>query len=646
MLAFILFQLNLSQWFSAAPLERYPAALSLIYLGGMTFVAVLLLLFVIFNRKRKSPFAAEADANLPDEVRKRLGSRSANRALWIFRFVFVGFAAAVFGFHVYWAMYAAQKDPRFEVLSKRDIRVKRAGVSDLRGWILDRNGDINTAFAFWRIEKRKDDKGHESEKLVREMPMDREMAHLLGTSFGTPGLEESLFKHKDNDPTPEALEVVEQTQPKKDEAKDVRLTLDHDLQKFAFEQLKDKRGAIVVLNPQNGEILAMASNPTFSLSEAKTLDQYRALDENQRDKPLVSRATGEYYVPGSTFKTFTMMSAFRAGQQNQTFTSQPGGYVPYKNSRAITDANGSCEPPYGCTSLEIGQAYEASSNQYFSQMAVSLERDRLRETAKLVGIDAVDDPEDATTVGFFPEIWNASSDEVRKAVAPRQSAIVMGSKITLYDLAIQGMGQGYAGQMTPFQMALLAATPANLEGKLMKPKIEMDRAPEVYSQVLTAQQAADIRNIMVRVTEGAGGTAHVVPRVVGPDVRVGGKTGTAQKQVPVFDKEGKVKTITITHRNRKTGEVTEIKRTVLEKRVDGWFICFAPLENPQVAMAVIIENIGPRGAGGSTAAPIAANLINKARERGLLGENYRPKTPPPAAKTSKPANRPAVRRTR
>lgn len=188
MLAFIFFQFNPSQYFGSQPLERFPAALSLLYLAGMTLIVFLLLLLVIFNRRRKSPLAAESDANLPDEVRRRLGSRSANRALWIFRFVFVALAFAVFGFHVYWAMYAAERDQRFQVLSRRDIRVKRAGVSDLRGWIVDRSGDLNTAFAFWRIEKRKDAQGREDEKLVREMPMDREMAHLLGTSYGTLGL--------------------------------------------------------------------------------------------------------------------------------------------------------------------------------------------------------------------------------------------------------------------------------------------------------------------------------------------------------------------------------------------------------------------------------------------------------------------------
>ena len=163
----------------------------------------------------------------------------------------------------------------------------------------------------------------------------------------------------------------------------------------------------------------------------------------------------------------------------------------------------------------------------------------------------------------------------------------------------------------------------------MKPKIELDRAPEAFSQPLTVEQAAEIRSIMVRVTEGAGGTAHVVPRVVGPDIHVGGKTGTAQKQVPVYDaKTGKLKTFTVKRRDKKTGKIIELQRTLLEKRVDGWFICFAPAENPQVAMAVIVENIGMRAAGGSTAAPIAANLINKARQRGLLGDNYRPQNVP------------------
>ena len=623
-------QLNLSQYFR--PLERFPAGLSLLYLVGIAFLAGLLILFVAFNRRRKSALAVEPDENLPEEVRKRLGSRSANRALWVFRVVFVGLAFAVFGFHVYWALYVAEKDPRFAVLEKRDIRVKRVARSELTGWILDRSGDLANSFAYWRIQKQRDERtGRENEQLSRVYPLDKEMAHLLGTERGTPGLEYNLFKHRE-EPTPEALEVLLQSKPKKDEKRDVRLTIDNELQKFANEQLKDKRGGIVVLNPQNGEVLAVASNPTFSLYEAQDRDKFREMEANQREKPLVSRAMREFYVPGSTFKTFTMISAFRAGKQDQMLTSTPGGYVPYRNSRPITDANGGCEPPFGCTSLDILQAFEASSNQYFSQMAVLLGRERMRETAETLGIKAVDEPQDALNAGFQSDVWNASTVDVKNAVALRQAAIVMGKKISPYDLAIQGMGQGYAGQMTPFHLALIAAAAGNMNGNLMKPKIELERAPEVYSQVLTPQQALTVRSIMARVTEEPGGTARSIMPILGEGIRVGGKTGTAQKQVPVYDpKTGKVKTYTIKRRNKKTGEIVEIKRTILEKRVDGLFIAIAPLENPQVAIAVLVENIGENSSGGRTAAPLAANMIVKAREKGLLGENYRPQSPTAAA---------------
>src|SRR4028118_2297594 len=132
----IFLQFNPWQFISNQPLERFPAALTLLYLAGAGLVALLLLSFILLNRKRKSSLAAEADEYLPEEVRQRLGSTSANRALWIFRIVFVLLAFTVYGFHVYWALYAAEKDPHFAKLSERDIRVKRVSASELR----DRKG--------------------------------------------------------------------------------------------------------------------------------------------------------------------------------------------------------------------------------------------------------------------------------------------------------------------------------------------------------------------------------------------------------------------------------------------------------------------------------------------------------------------------
>jgi len=411
----------------------------------------------------------------------------------------------------------------------------------------------------------------------------------------------------------------------------LRVTLDRDLQAFLAEQLNGKKGAIVVLNPQTGDVLAMYSNPSFSLSDTQTLDNYLKLEGDKMNKPLLSRATREYYVPGSTFKTFTLISAFRAGRENSRFSSFPGGFVPYKNSRPIVDATqkllpdgsviGSCDG--GCEEKDITEAYKVSSNQFFAQLAISLGRERLRETAGAVGIGAVDAPEEAVAQGFFPEIWNTSNQRIANALSPEQSTIVTGNKISLYDLGLEGMGQGYAGQMTPFQMALIASIPANMEGKLMKPKIEADLQPQAFAQVLSPQQASAIRDIMSTVTEEPGGTATAVfSRIGGTGIRVGGKTGTAEKQALLYDeKTGKLKTFKRKVKDE-NGTLVEKNFPQMYERTDSWFICIAPLERPQLAISVVVEG---GGFGARTAAPIAVNVIMKARELGLLGEQYKPK---------------------
>ena len=82
----------------------------------------------------------------------------------------------------------------------------------------------------------------------------------------------------------------------------------------------------------------MYSNPSFDLDEAQNLDDYLKLEGNKRDNPLLNRATREFYVPGSTFKTFTLIAAFRAGKQDAVFASYPEGFKPTRNSRPIVDA--------------------------------------------------------------------------------------------------------------------------------------------------------------------------------------------------------------------------------------------------------------------------------------------------------------------
>ncbi|MCA1637689.1 MAG: hypothetical protein LC768_05025 [Acidobacteria bacterium] len=243
---------------------------------------------------------------------------------------------------------------------------------------------------------------------------------------------------------------------------------------------------------------------------------------------------------------------------------------------------------------------------------------------------AAEKPEEALQGNFFPDIWNASNSRISNALAPEQSAIVTGKEISAYDLALQGMGQGYAGQVTPFQMALIASATANVEGKLMKPRIEADIQPQPFAQVLSPQQAAQIREIMGLVTEGSGGTARrVFANVLAEGIRSGGKTGTAEKQAHVYDeKTGKLKTVK-KKRKDENGNWVEYNAPLLYERTDSWYISIAPLERPQLAIAVVVEG---GGYGAAVSAPIAARVILKARDLGLLGEQYKPKTQVPEAK--------------
>src|SRR6185503_19603491 len=159
--------------------------------------------------------------------------------------------------------------------------------------------------------------------------------------------------------------------------------------------------------------------------------------------------------------------------------------------------------------------------------------------------------------------------------------------------------------------------------KLMKPKIELERPPEMFSQVLTREQAAEVRRIMNMVTEGGTGTGAMAP-VKAAGIRSGGKTGTAQKAVPVIDpKTGEPQRKEVIERDPKGNIIGKHTEIVLydKLRSDAWYLSFAPLDKPAIAMAVLLEGPGPGISfyGGKNAAPIAAQLILKAKALGYFG---------------------------
>src|ERR687884_1156654 len=465
--------------------EKQPALLSLVYTAGFALLALLLLASLLFaRRRRRSPLDAVAPADLPPEVRQRLGATSTNRGLRVLRVIFVLLALGVFGFHVYWAQYAAESNERFQELSYKDLRNRRLAESTLRGWILDRTGSLDKALALYRIEP--------NGQIVRDYPLDTEVSQILGSERGDPGLERALFGIQSS-AAPEAWDVLMGKNVMQQANLDVRLTIDQELQKEAVAQLKGRHGAAVVLNPQTGEVLAMYSNPSYSLKEVQDEETWVRLNANERDRPLVNRATSAYYVPGSTFKTVTMTAAFLNGMQDSVFSGTPGGYIAEPGAKPITDDNGSCEL---CGPMHIDQALEMSSNQFFAQMAVKLGEDKLAATAKLFGLGTYDNPNDLLRGRKRPDIWNASTDAVARALAPRESTILASPKMRRYDLALEGFGQGYAGQMTPLQMAMVASAIGNLQGQLMKPKIEYNMPPAPFNQVMPPPIAAQERRLM------------------------------------------------------------------------------------------------------------------------------------------------------
>lgn len=593
--------------------ERQPALLSLLYVGGFALLGVVLFISLLLQgrrARRNSTLAAVAAVDLPEEVRRRLGMTSTNKGLYALRWLFVVLALGVFGFHAYWAVWAENSNERFQELTYKDLRNRRLTESTLRGWILDRSGRLGNALALYR-------RAGPNNQIVREYPMDTAMAHLLGSDRGSPGLERALFG-VDSGAAPEIIDVVRGRDIKQPANLDVRLTIDSDLQQAAVDGLRGRHGAIVALNPQTGDVLAMYSNPAYSLREARDEAAWIRLDADERNSPLLNRALGSYYIPGSTFKTVTMIAAYIAGTQDIELVCSGNGYIAQPGAKVIFDDKGPSEV-HG--RIGMGKAYEVSCNQYFAQLAVKLGAEQMGTTARLLGIGAYGTPAEAVAGRKRADLWNTGRPSVARALAPRESTIVANPKMRPYDLALVGYGQGYAGQMTPLQMALAAAAIANTEGKLMKPKIEYDVAPVAFSQVTTPEKAADMRRIMNLVTGGSSGTARgVFAPLQAAGIITGGKTGTAQKDVPVYDpKTGEPKTSIRYERDRRGNIIREYRQTQIapEPRIDSWYLSIAPIDRPQLAIAVIVEG---GGYGARAAAPIAAALVMKAGELGLLGD--------------------------
>ncbi|QOR39330.1 penicillin-binding protein 2 [Billgrantia diversa] len=364
------------------------------------------------------------------------------------------------------------------------------------------------------------------------------------------------------------------------------LTLDKELQLLAYKLLDNRRGSIVAIAPQTGEILAMVSAPGFDSNQFVTgidFASYRALQEDI-DLPLFNRAIRGQYPPGSTIKPFLALAGLAEGVITPEKTiNDPGFYQLPNDSRRYRNWL-----RWGHGRVDMERAIAVSNNTYYYSLAHELGIDRLHEQMSAFGF--------GQRVGH--DVFGESS-----ALMPSRDWKRARFNQPWYpgETLSVGIGQGY-WQVTPLQLATATAVLAN-RGEWVRPRLAgrigdeevPTELPDTPDDIVISNDGwwGRIFTGMEKVLSGHEGTARRTG--VGLEYRMGGKSGTAQ----VFS----------------LGQDQRYNAEELAERLrdHALFMAFAPLEDPQIAVAVIVENAG----GGSTH---AAHLARAMTDAWLLEE--------------------------
>jgi penicillin-binding protein 2 len=362
----------------------------------------------------------------------------------------------------------------------------------------------------------------------------------------------------------------------------LKLSIDIKLQYLIEQLFGDRRGALVAIDPRNGEVLAFVSKPAFDPNlfvDGIDSENWRLLNESI-DKPLLNRALRGTYPPGSTYKPFMALAALRTGKRSTSTIIMDRGVFMFGNHRFRSPEN------ERGGAMDMRRSIVESSNVYYYSLAHELGVDTIHDQmdplgfGRLTGIDLKGEVK-----GILP-----STDWKRRAYKrPEQQKWYAGETISL------GIGQGY-NNFTMLQMAYALSTVVS-GGQRFEPRVVKEiedvvartRRPlssAALPQVpILPEHAAFIREAMYGVTQQ--GTSTRV--FMGAPYRSGGKTGTAQA---------------VGLRQNEKYNATKLDEY---KRDHSLYEAFAPIENPTVALAVIVEN---SGFGAEAAAPIARRVLD------------------------------------
>jgi peptidoglycan glycosyltransferase len=345
----------------------------------------------------------------------------------------------------------------------------------------------------------------------------------------------------------------------------VELTIDPVVQKAAWDALGKLKGAVVAIDPKTGNIIAMVSKPGFDANRLAVHDgitsgnNYAELLADT-SSPLVNKAiSGTLYAPGSVFKILVAAAAIESGKYTAESTlPNPVKYkLPGTNTFIQNSGESKCG---GKPTVSIADALRFSCNIPFAQLGVELGQEAIRDQAEKFGFGKTVEIPLRSTASVYPE----NMDDAQTAM----------SSFGQFDVRV-----------TPLQIAMMSAAIAN-KGKIMKPNLIENvvsanlsslfaPSPQEYASPISESTASAVRNMMIdAVARGVSLNASI------KGITVAGKTGTAQN--------GKGEPYTL------------------------WFTGFAPAENPQVVVAVVIEDGGGQGQGGrgnTLAAPVAKKVI-------------------------------------
>lgn len=436
----------------------------------------------------------------------------------IIKYAYISLFALVCLYLLYFNLFEAR------VISSNSYnrRLRASSENIIRGSIQDKNGEV-------LVKSTKYKSG-----IKRKYVYPRYFSHVIGYSsknYGSSGLE--AFYNKELMSSSDTMEALRsKINDYYIEGNSIRLTLDRSLQVYASEQLSGRKGSIVVLRPDTGEILAMVSKPDFDPSGIQ--NNWETLINNKKS-PLLNRAAEGLYPPGSIFKLIVTSSILKNNKQDREIEcsgeADIDGYI-------IKDSGGKSHGK-----IKLDEALKYSCNSYFIQQGLSLGYSNIYNEAAKFKFNKNIQTDIKISQSIFP---NKGDDK---------------------NVAQESIGQGEV-LMTPLHAALMVSAIAN-EGVMMQPyvvsgitdsknKIIRNIKPKQLGQVMDRAAAEKIKALMVEVVNSGTGTKAKVNKVT-----VAGKTGTAE-----------------IGGNQKS---------------HAWFVGFAPADNPRIAIAVLIENGGGGG---------------------------------------------------